>query len=107
MKKISIKDILKYLSLISVISSGIYVLEGRYALAASHEKLEKRVTVNELQGLKQSALKNKYFLKDQLRKYPEDSEIKDQLELTVEEIKGFDKQIKSNRRTSAWYKSNG
>lgn len=70
MKKFSLATLSVYLGIVGIIAGGIYFLDDHYALASDHTKLEKRVNLNELQYLKQEALKQKYFFKDQTRKYP-------------------------------------
>ena len=83
------------LTLIGTVSGGIFFLDTRYAAASTVKSLEKRVDLSELQNLKQEALKHKYFYKDQLRKYPNDKDLKKQLDEASEEVETLKEQIKA------------
>lgn len=72
-------------------------LDGRYALAAEHEKLEKRVTLSELEDLLRSSLENLHFYRDQSRKYPTDEDIKAKLKEAEEEVKDLKEAIKKEK----------
>ena len=94
---LNLKNITAMLTLVGTIAGGVYFLEVRYAQSKELTKLERKVSLNELIGLKRDALKQKYFLKDQIAKYPEDTEIKKQLEEVIEELDDLKKQITTQK----------
>ena len=59
-----------------IIVGAIQFTDTRYALAEDQQKLENRVKINELTYLYQQSLSHLYFLTDQATKYPDDLELK-------------------------------
>lgn len=65
-------------------------VDTRYAKASKVEALEKRVSLNELKVQLRAAQEELIFWRQQARKYPDDSDVKDSLkeaEETVAELK--------------------
>lgn len=81
------------LGLISSVFAGYFYIDNRYALASSHVKLEQRVSVNELQATYNEVRAEYYFLKKQVRQYPDNQELKDELEVVKEQLLDLKKQL--------------
>jgi len=73
--------------LFSTVFSSFFYIEGRFAKADDLKKVEIRLEINELQTLYKTALENLYFYRDQSRKYPEDTKLKEKLTEAEEEVK--------------------
>lgn len=63
-------------------------------LSQKVEKLEDRLTLNELKDLLKDALDEMYYWRKQARKYPDDIEIADKLEDAEENVKDLKERIK-------------
>ena len=98
----SIKSILivitTALAIVGSIVSGYGFIDTKYAKAADVVKLEKRLSLSELQSSLRLVLDEFYFLKKQIRKYPEDVEIKEQLDDVKVEVKDLKDQIKLKKK---------
>ena len=75
------------LGLIGSIVAATWLIDERYALSKELTSLEVRVKLNELQNLEHKIKEHIYFLKRQLRHYPDDIELKEELEEAKEELK--------------------
>jgi len=82
------------IALFGSIFAGYLHIDTKYALAADVVKIEKRLTLSELRDSLRLSLDELYFLKSQIRKYPNDEEIKDQLKDITAEVKDLKEQIK-------------
>jgi hypothetical protein len=72
---------------------GALALDGRYAKAEEQQKLEKRVTLNELRDLYNQALEDYYDRKKLSKKFPEDDELKEGLEKAKKVVDRIEKQM--------------
>jgi hypothetical protein len=71
-----IGKIAPYLVLIGLIGTGLEYLRRSFTSLEAHERLISRVDTNETRLLYKEALDEYYFYRKQVRKYPEDREIK-------------------------------
>ena len=98
----SIKSILVVittaLAIVGSVVSGYGFIDTKYAKAADVVQLEKRLSLSELQSSLRLVLDELYFLKKQIRKYPEDIEIKEQLDEVKIEVKDLKDQIKLKKK---------
>lgn len=97
MRKIQIKELLPYFAVVASLSGGIGWMYATFAQVSAHEKLEKRVAQNELESLHEKALSEVYFLRSQVRKYPADDDLKDQLAQAEKRLKEIESKIESNK----------
>jgi peptidoglycan hydrolase CwlO-like protein len=86
------------IALFGSIFAGYVHIDDKFALAADVEKLEKRLTLSELRDSLRLAKDELYFLKSQIRKYPDDEDLQDQLKEVKEEIKDLKEQIKARTK---------
>jgi hypothetical protein len=72
--------------------------DNRYAQAAEVdkkiEKVENRLTVAELRQLTRAAQEDVFFYRDQVRKYPNDQDVKDKLKEAEDTLADLKAQIK-------------
>ena len=71
-------------------------LDTTYASTIRVDKLEKRLSLQELKELLQDALEELYFWRKQARKHPEDLEIKEKLKEAEDHIVDIKKRIKEH-----------
>lgn len=71
--------------------------DKKYASVEQLVKLEKRVTLAEMEDLLKEALENLYFYRDQQRKYPTDEDIKTKLKESEDEVKDLKESIKKEK----------
>jgi hypothetical protein len=83
------------IALFGSVFAGYVHIDNRYALAADVKKIEKKLTLVELKDSLRLALDELYFLKSQIRKYPDDEEIKEQLDDVKERVKDLKDQVKA------------
>lgn len=69
-------------------------LDTIHAKAADLIMLSERVEQNEKAQLKRDIKTEIYFLRAQIRKYPDDAELKDQLDKAIEDLKEAVKEVK-------------
>jgi septal ring factor EnvC (AmiA/AmiB activator) len=86
------------IALFGSVFAGYLHIDTKYALAADVEKIEKRLSLSELRDSLRLSLDELYFLKSQIRKYPNDEEIKDQLKEIKVEVKDLKDQIKARTK---------
>jgi len=86
------------IALFGSIFAGYLHIDTKYALAADVEKIEKRLTLSELRDSLRLSLDELYFLKSQIRKYPDDEEIKDQLKDAKDRVKDIKDEIKARTK---------
>lgn len=94
---LNIKTITAVLSMVGVIAGGVWGFEVRYAKAANVEKLEQRVLTNELNQQYRDARSEVYFLKSQVRKYPDDQDLKKELEKAIDEMNRLKKKLEPKK----------
>jgi len=98
----SIKSILvvatTLFAIIGSIVAGYGFLDERFANAQDVEQLEKRVTLAELTTSLRTALEEYYFLKQQLRKYPDDAELTDKVKEAKDHVDTLKEQIKQYKK---------
>lgn len=85
------------LALVSAIISGYWHIDARYAMAADVQRLEQRVLMNELNQSYRDAWAEVLYLRQQLRKYPDDQDIKDQLEQAENELRRLKDLLKTQK----------
>jgi hypothetical protein len=94
-----VRNILVFITALSAAGGVIYgavnFVDSRYALAEDVQKLEERLTLAELKDLLHKALENLYFYKSQIRKYPEDEELKERLKEAQAEVDSIKKRIEA------------
>lgn len=78
-------------SLVGLLVGGIWQLDLRHASADDMRDLVQRVAANEKAQLRRDIQAEIYFLRSQLRKYPNDEELRDQLERALRDLKSLDK----------------
>lgn len=78
--------------------AGYTYIDDRYALAEEVKKIEKRLTLSELRESLRLVLDEYYFLKSQIRKYPDDEDIKDQLKDVKVRVDNLREQIKERTK---------
>lgn len=83
------------LGFFGTVSTGIFWVDDRYAKAEQVEQLEKRLTLAELKDQLRLALEDYYFLKSQSRKYPDDLDIKKELDEAEEYAESLKEKIKN------------
>lgn len=97
----SIKELLLIIGIViaAMVNTALFV-DTRYAKAGqvkslkrSHQKLEQRVFGNELEQAHQKALDNFFFYRQMERKYPHDTQVKDETKKAVQRIKELEAQI--------------
>lgn len=88
-----LNSIIFLLTIIGSVVGGLTYIEGKFALADDVKELEQRVSLSELKQIYNEALKNLYFYRDQLRKYPDDVDLKSKLKESEVDVKGIKDQI--------------
>ena len=81
------------LAIIGAIISIVLFTDGRYAFAIDHKRLESKVNILSLQDLKLELSREKYFLRNQSYKYPDDEEIKEKLSIINNELTSISDKI--------------
>jgi len=96
-----VNDFKSVLGLITVLASvgGVFYgiqhyLDTSFASTNRVEKLEERLTLQELKDLHKEALDDMLFWRKKHREYPEDTEVKDELDKAEKRVKDLEKQIK-------------
>lgn len=92
-----LKLALVVIAFLSSVGGGVAWVDGRYAKADAHVELEKRVSVQELNHQLRAALDEYYFLKKQLRKHPEDEDLKEKVDEARAHVDDIKQQIKEKR----------
>ena len=87
------------IALFGSVFAGYIYMDERYALAEDVNKLEERLTLSELRESLRIVLDEYFFLKKQIRKYPDDLDIKDQLKDVEERVNDLRSQIKEMTRS--------
>lgn len=99
----SIKSILVVITtvfaIIGSIVTGYGFIDEKYARASDVAKIEKRLSLSELRDSLRLSLDELYFLKKQIRKYPEDEEIQEQLKEVRAEVNDLKEQIRLKEKT--------
>lgn len=80
-----------YTPLVAAISGAFGYLYTNFTPVTAHEKLEQRVINNEKEMLKEKMWGEIYFLKSQIRKYPNDQDLQDQLRKAEERLRELEK----------------
>lgn len=88
------------IALFGSVFAGYIHLDTKYALAADVETIEKRLDLSELKDSLRLALDELHFLKSQIRKYPDDEEIAEELKDSKAEVKDLKAQIKEYKKTN-------
>ena len=88
-----VKYLLSLAAVVSMVFSVFFFVENRYASKEDYVKLEKRLSLNELQQLLKDALENMYFYRKLARENPEDREISRKLIVAEEEVSRLKKRI--------------
>jgi hypothetical protein len=89
------KMILLVFAFVSTVGGGILTIDSRYAKADDHKALEVRVSISELKAQLRSALDEYYFLKKQLRKNPDDVDLKEKVAEAKEHVDDLKATIKA------------
>lgn len=79
--------------LLGAIWGGYVVLDERYARAEEFNRLEQRVLTNELQQAYRDARAEVYFLRSQARKYPDDHEVRRELDDAEAELRRLERLV--------------
>lgn len=82
------------IGLAGTIFGGVIWIDTRYAKADTVVLIEKRLTVAEIRDQLRAALDEYYFLRKQVRKYPNDIEIQDALREAKDHVDDLKKQLK-------------
>ena len=90
---IVITSLVGFFTIVGFIVGGYSFLDQRYALATNFVMLEKRVDINEVRHLYHASLSDTYFLREQARKHPEDSNIAKKLEESESETNSLKKRL--------------
>ena len=93
-----VKYILSLAALVSLVFSVFFFVENRYASRDDYVKLEKRISVNELQQLLKESLENMYFYRKLERENPDDLEIRRKLRQAEEEVDSLKKRIEELKK---------
>jgi hypothetical protein len=101
MNKLNLATITGVLAIIGSIATGVWHLDTRYAMAGEFQKLEQRVLMNELNQSYRDIWAEVLYLRKQLRKYPDDQDIKDQLEKAEQELKRLKDLLKKKESRAA------
>jgi len=92
-----LKFVLIIFAFLSTASGGVFWVDGRYAKADEQVELEKRVSIQELNQQLRVAVDEYYFLKQQLRKYPDDADLKEKVDEAKAFVDGIKQQIKDKK----------
>lgn len=97
-----VKTIIPVFTLIGLVFAGYFHLDSRFAKAEDAQKLDKKVqkierkiSLLELQDILHLLLKDYYFYKDLQKKYPDDEEIKLKVKELDDQISDVKAQIKT------------
>lgn len=88
------------LTLFAALFAGYAHIDSKYALAEDVEKLEEKLTLSELKSSLRLAIDELNFLKSQHRKYPDDEDIKKELEEAQEHVDDLKERIKDLEKKS-------
>jgi septal ring factor EnvC (AmiA/AmiB activator) len=88
------------IALFGSVFAGYIHLDTKYALASDVETIEKRLDLSELKDSLRLAKDELHFLKSQIRKYPNDEEIADELKEVKAHIKDLKAQIKEYKKNN-------
>ena len=86
------------LAIIGTMFGGYFYIDNRYALAESQERLEVELEIVKLNGQKREVKSEVLFLRQQLRKYHNDQELKDELGDTQDMLKDIESELKLNKQ---------
>lgn len=94
-----LKVFLVVMSALSTAGGSILWIDGRYAKAAEVVQMERRLDITELKQQLRVATDEYYFLRGQLRKYPEDLELKEKVDEAKEQVDQIRSRIKKLKET--------
>lgn len=86
--------------LVGSIFAGYLHIDTKYAEASEVEQLEQRVSLQELFASLRIAQDEYFFLKSQLRKYPDDEELEERVEDARRVVDELKRQIKRLKETT-------
>ena len=92
------KNVLGLITALAAVGGVFYgiqtYLDTAYASTDRVEKIEKRLSLQELKELHKEALDDLFFWRKKNRTYPDDQEIKEELDKSEKRVKELEKEIK-------------
>ena len=88
------KQIAAVAALISIVFGGYFFIENRYTLQTAFNKLEQRVSIEELNRQLRQAEEEAAYYRKLLRKYPDDDTIKEKLKKAEKRVAELEEKIK-------------
>ena len=88
-----IDKIISIITLVSLVFGAFFFLDDRHAQSEDLQKVEKKVEKNHLNSVKMEILRHIYFLRQQIKEYPQHEELKFELKESEEDLSLIKKQI--------------